>query len=451
MIDNQTKLVFISYSRVKSDYVRSIVERLCSNGVQVLFDQYDLKHGDHLTPYMEQSVNNPDVDFVLVFSDKTYTAKANGRIGGVGIETTILCQEVYNKIDQKKVIPVVIEHDGDGPCIPTFLRDLFHVDFTGNDFEKQYESLLRTIYNKPEYRRPKLGKAPAWLEDESEDYSEIRKLISSNHSSDVVFDRTFYEETAKLLNEIINSNFSDIDSYKAIIDKEKICRDFIVDYFIQKIKDNDNKGINMGNYLEYLDNILIFKNDMWRTDLASFFKWELCVVFVALLIKYEKYMDLSILIRKPFFTDRNMEPQSFFDHDVYCRRIEEDMKNESNSKLLSMQADLLVGRTYIPYFDSNDLSSADLILYHLSFLIKNRDYWFPRAYIYQNGPLDIWRKMQSRTHCSKLYGLLGVDDNDSLRKLISETDDPGHNYPQTFSYAPWVTDYINVNMIGKYD
>lgn len=84
MIDNQTKLVFISYSRVKSDYVRSIVERLCSNGVQVLFDQYDLKHGDHLTPYMEQSVNNPDLGFVLVFSDKTYTKKAKGRIGGIG-------------------------------------------------------------------------------------------------------------------------------------------------------------------------------------------------------------------------------------------------------------------------------------------------------------------------------------------------------------------------------
>ena len=70
MIDDQTKLVFISYSREKSDYVRNIVERLLGDGIQVYFDQYDLKQGNHLIPYMEKSVNDPNVDFVLVFCDK---------------------------------------------------------------------------------------------------------------------------------------------------------------------------------------------------------------------------------------------------------------------------------------------------------------------------------------------------------------------------------------------
>lgn len=161
MIDDQTKLVFISYSREKSDYVRNIVERLLGDGIQVYFDQYDLKQGNHLIPYMEKSVNDPNVDFVLVFCDKSYMDKANARKGGVGIESTILSQEVYNNIEQSKVIPIVIERDDEKTFVPVFLKDIYHIDFTKDNFEKEYESLVRLIYDKPEIRKPKLGQRPA--------------------------------------------------------------------------------------------------------------------------------------------------------------------------------------------------------------------------------------------------------------------------------------------------
>ena len=181
---------------------------------------------------MEKSVNNPNVDFVLVFCDKTYTEKANGRKGGVGIESTILSQEVYDNIEQNKVIPIVIERDNETTFKPTFLKDMYHIDLTGDDFEKQYESLVRLIYNKPKLRKPALGQRPAWLNDESTDYSDIRKIVNTPSS----FDSThtiFYDSVLKVLQNLINSEITDAMSYKTIIDNEKICRDLTVDYFIK--------------------------------------------------------------------------------------------------------------------------------------------------------------------------------------------------------------------------
>lgn len=453
MIDNQTKLVFISYSRVKLDYVRSIVDRLCGDGVQVIFDQYDLKHGNHLTPYMEQAVNNPDVDYVLVFSDKSYTEKANGRIGGVGVESTILSQEVYNSIQQEKVIPILIECDGGNPCLPIFLKDLYHFDFTKDDFEKQYESLLRMIYNKPEMRKPKLGKPPAWLDDETVDYSIIRTIINSNRPSNVVSDHTFYDELSKVLRELVESDISKIESYMDVIDKEKICRDLVVDFFIKSIGNREEVGSRMGDLLEHLDNSLTFVNDHPRQDLATFFKWEFAVIFVALLLKYEQYHEFSILIKRTYFAKEcgRSKIRSFFDYEDFCRYFENDLKSYLDSKKISTQADLLVGRTYVPFFDSNDISSADLILYHLSFFSKNKSYWFPRTYIYLNGTIDFWAKMQSYNHCLKLFELFEVKDIESLKKVISEVEDPCRHYMLCFNYAPWITDFISLDEIGRYN
>lgn len=453
MIDNQTKLVFISYSRVKSDYVRTIVDRLCGDGVQVLFDQYDLKHGNHLTPYMEQAVNNPDVDYILVFSDKSYTEKANGRIGGVGIESTIISQEVYNNIQQEKVIPILIECDDGRPCIPTFLSDLYRFDFTKDDFEKQYESLLRMIYNKPVLRKPKLGNPPAWLDDETIDYSKLRAIVRSDFPSNVIIDHTLYEEVSNALKELIGSDISDVASYKAIIDREKICRDLVIDFFINMIQKGEKVGTKMGDFLESLDNSLIFRNDSPRQDLANFFKWEFAILFVALLLKYAQYHELSVLIKKTYFVNECcvMKSRSFFDYNCYCRHIEEVIQPELNPKLLSMQADLLINRIHMPFIKSEDISFADLMLYHLSCFVNNGRRWFPRMYIYLNNTVNNWGKMQSRTYCMNFFELFEVEDVESLKEKISNINDPHLHYQLSYNCAPWITDYVELDSIGKYN
>ena len=450
MIDDQTKLVFISYSREKSDYVRNIVDRLLGDGIQVYFDKYDLKEGNHLTPYMEKSVNDPNIDFVLVFCDRSYMEKANARKGGVGIESTILSQEVYNNIEQSKVIPIVIERDGEITFIPTFLKDIYHIDFTKDDFEKEYESLVRLIYNKPEYRKPKLGQRPAWLDDESVDYSEIRTIVKSS-PSDATSERKLFDEVVNVLKELIESEITDGPSYKSIIDNEKICRDLIIEFYVNRVSHEHLVGASMGEFLEHLDKNLRFRNDRPRQDLANFFKWEFAVIFASILLKFNRFDDFSLFFNRTYFVDsweKTLTPTSLSYFNFYCRSIDEILVKQLDLNKISLQAFLLTSRPYIPYFDSKDLSTADIILYHLSTISGKDHLWFPRLYIYLDGHIELWERMQSKEHSRKLLSLFEVENIDSLKSKIKETSNPNYHYQMSFGWAPWITDYIDPDKIG---
>lgn len=160
MVENVIPKVFISYSWTKSDLVLQVANRLMSHGVEVVLDKWDLKEGQDKYVFMEQCVNNSDITKVLIFCDKTYTEKANNRTGGVGDETVIISSEVYGKVTQEKFIPIITERDEEGKeYVPAYIKARIYIDFSNSDiFEEEYEKLVRNIYNKPLYRKPKLGK-----------------------------------------------------------------------------------------------------------------------------------------------------------------------------------------------------------------------------------------------------------------------------------------------------
>lgn len=92
------------------------------DGVDVKLDVWDLKEGQDKYAYMEQCVTNPEIDKVLILSDRIYSEKADARKGGVGDETTIISAEVYGNADQHKFIPVVMERDEEGNKCPIAYR-----------------------------------------------------------------------------------------------------------------------------------------------------------------------------------------------------------------------------------------------------------------------------------------------------------------------------------------
>src|SRR2546430_14375272 len=108
---------FISYSwtsQSHQDLIRSYAERLVGDGVDVVFDQWDLKEGQDKNAFMEKMVTDPTVSHVLVFSDTVYVAKADQRKAGVGTESQIISQKVYKQVDQQKFIPIACELDDTG-------------------------------------------------------------------------------------------------------------------------------------------------------------------------------------------------------------------------------------------------------------------------------------------------------------------------------------------------
>ena len=169
MQEDRIPKVFISYSWSSDTMAVDLAKRLVSHGVDVVIDKWNLKEGQDKYVFMERCVNDPDITKVLIICDKKYSEKANARIGGVGDETAIISAEVYGNVQQEKFIPVIAEKDESGkPYVPTYIKNRIYVDLAEEEqFEAEYEKLLRNIYEKPLYRKPRLGKKPEWLYEEN--------------------------------------------------------------------------------------------------------------------------------------------------------------------------------------------------------------------------------------------------------------------------------------------
>ncbi|MBU0558354.1 MAG: TIR domain-containing protein, partial [Bacteroidetes bacterium] len=169
---NIVRKIFISYSwssPAHEKFVIELAERLTIDGVEVLFDKWELKEGQDKYAFMEKMVNDETVNKVLIISDKKYEQKANARKGGVGNESQIISSEIYNKVDQTKFIPIVTEFDENGnPFLPIFLKSRIYINLADeNVYLDEYDKLLRNIYDKPLYKKPILGAPPVHILEES--------------------------------------------------------------------------------------------------------------------------------------------------------------------------------------------------------------------------------------------------------------------------------------------
>ncbi len=164
--------IFISYSwtdQKHQDFVRQQAERLMTDGVDVVMDVFDLREGHDKYAFMERMVTDSSVTHVLAFCDRTYADKANTRKGGVGTESQILSVEVYDQIQQSKVIPVLCEYAEDGtPTLPTFFASRIYVDFSSDEaLNRNWEQLIRLLFGKPLHQKPELGKPPSYITADS--------------------------------------------------------------------------------------------------------------------------------------------------------------------------------------------------------------------------------------------------------------------------------------------
>jgi hypothetical protein len=80
--------------------IMDLATRLRQDGVDVTIDRWDLKEGHDKYAFMERMVTDPSIQKVLVVCDKMYAEKADARRGGVGTETQIISQEIYQQVQQ---------------------------------------------------------------------------------------------------------------------------------------------------------------------------------------------------------------------------------------------------------------------------------------------------------------------------------------------------------------
>lgn len=161
--------VFISYAWGNEEYqnkVLAFASRLRNDGIDTVFDKWDLTEGNDTYAFMEKCVTDPSVTNVLMLIDPIYAMKADNHYGGVGTETQIISNKIYKEVTQDKFIPIIMERDENGSvCKPTFLQGRLHFDLSiKEDYDNTYQRLVKKLYGEEVYRKPELGKKPSWVD-----------------------------------------------------------------------------------------------------------------------------------------------------------------------------------------------------------------------------------------------------------------------------------------------
>lgn len=154
---------FISYSwegKRHQNWVSRLAQALALNGVLVHVDFWDTYPGMDISQYMESSVR--DSTHVLIICTTKYAARADGREGGVGAETSLITGQTFTDASTKKKFVPILRQGKPGTALPTYLRSKLFINFRGRAFRDPLVQLLRHVFDERELKPPKIGERPTF-------------------------------------------------------------------------------------------------------------------------------------------------------------------------------------------------------------------------------------------------------------------------------------------------
>jgi len=475
--------IFISYSWSNDKHIERVVElaqRLKNHGVEVIFDKWRLKEGQDKYAFMEQCVTDKTVIKVLIICDKIYAEKADAREGGVGDETVVISSEVYGKVNQEKFLPIIFERDENGnEYRPTYLKSRIYLDFSDNEnYEQNYDKLLRNIYNKPEHSEPPLGKMPEWLNEETISFTPIRATMNQIQANDGKnktklryliqqfndnFIATLVEFIPQYDDNIANNLLKQIDVVKPL-------RDLFFDYIEIIIMNEYDIDAVLGNFFEQCYNGLYIQKKVCNSysesefEFGFFMIWELFIGTTAILLHHKCYKELNAILNRTYFLKENHysdseQPNNFIKFRPYLRCIEVTINQSRETRKFTLAGDILSKREKLPVLTTRTIANADIVLYQLSDALDIKGgwgAWFPMLYVYFGGSRygakqDIWSKMVSKRHCESLFPLFGVHSIKELTIAVEKNRADANSrirHSGSFDYAPIIQDSIVIQDIA---
>ncbi len=440
--------VFISYSWSDKDHEEwtlMLAERLVVDGVDVVIDKWSLKEGQNKYAFMESMVTDESVERVLVILDEGYKNKADHHKGGVGAETQIISPEIYSKVSQTKFIPVVAKKDECGsPFVPAYLHGNIYIDLSNHEeFEQEYEKLIRNIYGRSLYQKPPIGAAPKHIFEDKKPTSRIdiaanriRQSASSNRDRLVADIKDFHGQFMSELetHRMRSEAESAVDFGKKILDDLNDLigmRNLFIDtmLFLARNVNNPDAEI-LANFFE--DAIRLYGPpkgvSTWRErdfDNFKFLVSELFLYFVSSFLKYEQYEFVGQLLHREYFYyplhSGKIKHGCFpiLRHGV--SGFDQYYRKAYAKKFISPSADLMLSRVN-EEFTSDELISCDLLLHYVSLFVSDdiSEYWFPFTYIYGDEVrMELLQRMISTTHFERTKCIFGVTDCNDFRTKMS--------------------------------
>lgn len=474
------KKVFISYSWTTPNHERwvlELAERLVANGVDVILDKWDLSEGQDKYTFMEKMVEDETINKVLIICDRGYKEKANERAGGVGTETQIITPMLYSKAEQNKFIPIIAqkgEKEFD-EYMPHYLKSRIGIEMSCEEsYMKGFEQLLRAIYDKPMFRKPKLGKKPSFLDAESKVTSRLHFInetlkshINENRKGMIEytindFKENFFEELNNFIIDSENLKEPYDEQIIEAIDEMKEIRDEYLCFLETLILGYDN--FNSDLIVEFFEEIYAYSEykgsgNSYKDFVIEHFKFLITEMFIwtnILLVKYRKYKIIYEIIYNKYFVKSKFKNEAItFVNFRFYLKVMEYRNNRLEANRVSITADKLIERAEYNNKDYREsIIDIDLILYYISIssnLFENS--WFPVTYVYKQyfSKVEFIAKMARKKHFEEVKFLFNVNNVEEMKELInSKLLNSETGFSNSFETIPRITTSIKVDDISKF-
>jgi hypothetical protein len=436
--------VFISYSWTTDEHVEWVAalgERLMSDGIVVVLDQWSLKDGQDLNDFMEQMVKDPGIKRVIIISDAKYAVKADDRKGGVGTETQIISQEVYASVEQTKFVPILRERDSEGKAhLPIYLKSRKYIDFSNPDNDAEaYEQLLRNIYERPRRKMPPLGQAPSHLFDEKEiavssaqKGKRFREFVVGGRGNCILAFNDFVDEF--LLNlEDLRMTYSREEAgtwckrIQENIETATTHRDILVDA-IQAGCSLPSEDF-MPVLITFLERLLPYQER--PASVSPFFEcsqdnykllcYEIFLYTFATFVKAKKYSEARQMIDHLYVAPRTfggteLESNKFDSFNMYAESLETVCAKET--RRYSVMADLIHNRATNKHIRFSEVLQSDVLLWIAE------GSWYPRCLVFGGsvGKLELFLRAATAEGYQPLRVMLKLNSPKDLLKRLSEPD-----------------------------
>lgn len=474
--------VFISYAWTNEEYAQRVVEfakRLIGDGVEVLLDKFEMTPGKELNNFMEQCVKDEHVTSVIILLNPTYAQRSDNRQGGVGKETQIISEEVYNDVEQTKFIPVIFElEEGDyNKSKPIFLKTRVHLNLADQEtYTRNYMNLVRNLYGRQEFQKPEKGDKPTWVDHEPE-------VTGVTHNIKEFLREGLYKNVPeRLIDDSMDTILQSLLADETFINNESWSLDNIYEtYMYLSIYRNDfielvNSTCHIDNisskYMRFFDNVKIqskqfVNNDQMKSDYLQSLIHELVIYCIAIFMNKEKYNLINEIVYTPYFNDGYRVEDGlygfreyFYSHNNFDIRIKNFLDNRDQKNYYSGKAHAWINNLYESLVSKEDFVDADVLLSSLSLLCetKSNHPWFALSYVYsqyrQSRIKKIAVSLESKRLSKKYFELFNATGVQSLKKQldkIKEFNDQrtthfGHS--GAFESIEFVTNYIDIDKVG---
>lgn len=157
-------VAFVSYARedgTHEAWVLRLATDLRRNAVDVILDQWELRPGDDIAAFMDESIAR--AEHLLLICTELFAQKGDARRGGVGYEHAIITGQLLTASPSETKLVPILKQGTPSTALPRYVKTRLFIDFRESArYDQSLEQLLRHLFNAHEHARPALGPPPAF-------------------------------------------------------------------------------------------------------------------------------------------------------------------------------------------------------------------------------------------------------------------------------------------------